>query len=56
MTAHCPAGRYFSAAAFAEKDTGLRDAVAKAFAAMLKKWERGEARIGEPMINGEAEN
>jgi polar amino acid transport system substrate-binding protein len=51
--------------AFAKKDTELRDAVAKAFAGMLadgsyaavlKKWELGEAKVDKLMINGEAKN
>ena len=51
--------------AFPKKDTELRDAVAKAFATMLadgtyaavlKKWELGEAKIDKLMINGEAKN
>lgn len=48
---------------FAKKDTQLRDAVAKAFAEMikdgtyaevLKKWELSSAKVDSVMINGEA--
>jgi polar amino acid transport system substrate-binding protein len=51
--------------AFAKKDTELRDAVAKAFAdmlkdgsydAILKKWELATAKVDKLMINGEAKN
>ncbi len=51
--------------AFAKKDTELRDAVAKAFAemikdgsyaAVLKKWEQADAKVDKLMINGEAKN
>lgn len=51
--------------AFAKKDNELRDAVAKAFqemladgsyAAVLKKWELGDAKVDKLMINGEAKN
>jgi polar amino acid transport system substrate-binding protein len=51
--------------AFAKKDTQLRDAVAKAFAemlkdgtyaAVLKKWELSDAKVDTLMINGEAKN
>ena len=51
--------------AFAKKDTELRDAVAKAFsemlkdgsyAAVLKKWELGEAKVDALLINGAPKN
>lgn len=51
--------------AFPKKDTELRDAIAKAFAemlkdgsyaAILKKWELADAKVDKLMINGEAKN
>jgi len=50
---------------FAKKDTELRDAVAKAFAemlkdgsyeAVLKKWELADAKVGGVLINGAPKN